>query len=299
MWHDEYMDPGHSIYIGTYNTWTTWHLFPKTRPFIAPAEPKLKIEDADALKNNVIDSSNALSSQMFFKDREGTWEFKFIETYPNAWKDVYYDIYNKLNGSRYDYIALEDDLAYYYSGRITVESWENDGQDTTIKLHYVVNPVPTPSTYSVTIKNKDTGEKEIIDDVRSIDHNPDGSITFHKTDGSTDTRSGDYEIDTITYYKGTLQRPDWLWNDLFDNRIYYGRFHVDGSKWRTLLKPVDGELYASATCSAPMTVKGDTFGEVILAAGENKNRIPLERGKDTLVQFIGTGDVVLDYLIED
>lgn len=133
------IDPGHSISFGSYNTWDTWHLFPTTRPLVAPPKPNTKLEKVKGF-NGYLDYTKVLSNTMTFKDREGSWEFRVIEIYQNSWKDVFNDIVSKIDGKYFDSIVLEDDPAYKYRGRVTINSWRNNQQETTIQINYRLNP---------------------------------------------------------------------------------------------------------------------------------------------------------------
>ena len=77
---------------------------------------------------------------MTFEDREGSWEFRVIETSVNSWKDVFNDIVSKLDGVYFDSIVLQDEPTYKYRGRVTINSWKNNQQQTIIQINYRLNP---------------------------------------------------------------------------------------------------------------------------------------------------------------
>lgn len=89
---------------------------------------------------------------------------------------------------------------------------------------------------------------------------------------------------------------DWLWDDLFDNIIYYGTFDVNGDKPRRLLNPTSNLLSVTATCSSAMTV---VFNDqtITLPAGSSSGLILLQPGVNDMV-FSGSGRVIIDYRIE-
>ena len=106
----------------------------------------------------------------------------------------------------------------------------------------------------------------------------------------------DYNLDPYKYMLDSTKELDWLWNDLFDNVIYYGRFDVDGTKDRNLINPSRLEMIPTFICSSPMTVE---FGEssYALIIGENKNdNIALQPGNNFMT-FKGTGRVAVDYAL--
>ena len=131
--------PVHSISLGAYNTWSNWHLFPTTRPLVAPPKPVTKLEKVKGF-NGYLDYTKVLISSMTFEDREGSWEFRVIETSANSWKDVFNDIVSKLDGVYFDSIVLQDEPTYKYRGRVTINSWKNNQQQTTIQINYRLNP---------------------------------------------------------------------------------------------------------------------------------------------------------------
>ena len=131
--------PVHSISLGAYNTWSNWHLFPTTRPSVAPPKPVTKLEKVKGF-NGYLDYTKVLSSSMTFEDREGSWEFRVIETSTNSWATVFNDIVSKLDGKYFDSIVLQDEPTYKYRGRVTINSWNNNQQQTTIQINYRLNP---------------------------------------------------------------------------------------------------------------------------------------------------------------
>jgi hypothetical protein len=131
--------PVHSISLGAYNTWSNWHLFPTTRPLVAPPKPVTKLEKVKGF-NGYLDYTKVLSSSMTFEDREGSWEFRVIETSANSWKTVFNDIVSKLDGKYFDSIVLQDEPTYKYRGRVTINSWKNNQQQTIIQINYRLNP---------------------------------------------------------------------------------------------------------------------------------------------------------------
>lgn len=264
-------NPGHSITFGTFNTWKRWGLFPSSRPFVAPPEPKLKMEEVEGM-TGVLDYSDVLTSDRFYKDRTGSWEFIAIPneymqvganiylTYYNdrqkvivsnieskgmyeySWRELYTDLYTNLHGKYFTNIQLEDEPGWVYEGRVWISSWENSQQQTNITISYELKPFKSTNIHD---------------------------------------ESGGYH--------------DWLWNELFDNTIFYGRFHVNESKWRTLINPGINTIMQTVTVENDMTVFNETTGEsTSLVSGVNTRRLPLAPG-DNIVRFEGNGDVTMEY----
>lgn len=140
--------PVHSISLGAYNTWNIWHLFPVVRPLVAPPIPVMKLETVKGY-DGYLDYTKVLSNLITFKDREGTWEFRVIETSNNSWKNVYNDIVDKIDGKYFDSIILQDDPTHKYKGRLSVNGWKNNQQQTTITIGYRLYPFKTLASDSV------------------------------------------------------------------------------------------------------------------------------------------------------
>lgn len=104
----------------------------------------------------------------------------------------------------------------------------------------------------------------------------------------------DYSLDPYKYAIHSTKEMDWLWNDLFDNVIYYGRFDVEGSMERNLINPSKEDLTPTFLCSSEMTLQaGDR--KHLLFAGENKNGAITLKPGDNRMTFIGNGRVLVDY----
>lgn len=141
-------NPVHSISFGSYNTWNTWKLFPTSRPLVAPPKPVTKLETVKGY-DGYLDYTKVLSNYMTFQDREGSWDFRVIETTKNSWKNIYNDIVSKIDGVYFDSIVLQDDPTYKYRGRLFVDSWKNNQQETTITIKYRLYPYKTLVTSAV------------------------------------------------------------------------------------------------------------------------------------------------------
>lgn len=105
----------------------------------------------------------------------------------------------------------------------------------------------------------------------------------------------DYVLDPYKLPITTTSTYDWLWNELFDNTIYFGRFDVVGSKHRNLINDTGKEIHITLMCTSPMTVE---FGDktISLSSGFNMDAITLSEG-DNFMKFNGNGRVVVDYSI--
>lgn len=104
----------------------------------------------------------------------------------------------------------------------------------------------------------------------------------------------DYNVEPYKHGVRTTGGHDWLWNELFDNVIYYGSFNVDGSKVRNLINPSGLKMQPVFTCSSAMFVD---FGDTVYTLPRGKTEmsgIILESG-DNIMTFRGSGTVLVDY----
>lgn len=127
----------HSITFGTKNTWDDWHLIPKSRPVINPPTVKTNYVEIPG-GDGVLDLSTALSGRPTFANRTGTLDF-YVDNDFKSWHALYSEIMKYLHGVRMRLI-LEDDPAYYYEGRFSVNEWRSDKHCSSISIDYNVSP---------------------------------------------------------------------------------------------------------------------------------------------------------------
>lgn len=119
------------------NTWDDWHLIPESRPLFLPPEPKTDYFDIPGVDGHG-DFTEALTGEVLFKARTGSAEFLVMNGYWN-WNVAYSTIMNFLHGRRFR-VFLEDDLYYYYEGRISVDKWRSEKGNSRIVFEYDLNP---------------------------------------------------------------------------------------------------------------------------------------------------------------
>lgn len=108
----------------------------------------------------------------------------------------------------------------------------------------------------------------------------------------------DYDLEPYKYAVSSTSYYDWLWDDLFDNVIYYGSFDVEGTKARNLINPSGRSLVPTFTCSSAMTVdfNGSTYS---LSAGTHSGSTGIVlRSGNNYMTFHGNGRVLVDYSLE-
>lgn len=89
---------------------------------------------------------------------------------------------------------------------------------------------------------------------------------------------------------------DWLWNDLFNNTIYYGTFRVTGTKARNLINPSGTTIMPKFTCSAPMSVSFNGASFSLPLGTTSTPGFNLAPG-DNNMTFSGNGTVLVDYVL--
>ena len=128
----------HSIYFGTKNCYSDYHLIPSSRPVINPPEKKSNYIDIPG-GNGSLDLSEALTGYPLFNNREGELEF-YVEN-GHSWTDIYSKLLNEVHGKYMD-IILEDSQEWVYKGRLFVDEWESptDGTWSVVTMKYIIEP---------------------------------------------------------------------------------------------------------------------------------------------------------------
>ncbi len=126
----------HSIIISGRNTFEEWGMVPTSRPVIDPPKVKTTYVDLPAT-NGVLDYSDLLTGVVPYGRREGSWEFALKPG--QTWATVYSSIMNYLHGTKHT-VILEDDPAFLYTGRLTVNKWKSDPGYSRITIDYSLEP---------------------------------------------------------------------------------------------------------------------------------------------------------------
>ena len=126
----------HSIIISGKNTFTEWGLIPTSRPVVNPPEVKTTYVDLPS-SDGGLDYTNLLLGRPPFGYREGSWEFALKGR--QNWQEVFGSIMNYLHGAEHT-IVLEDDPSFYYTGRLSVNSWKSDKGYSRIVIDYCLDP---------------------------------------------------------------------------------------------------------------------------------------------------------------
>lgn len=132
----------HSITFGGMNTWTTWHMAPKSRPFVVAPQVKTEYVDVPGADGS-LDYTEVLTGKPRYANRTGQWDFIIDNGYLD-WHVVYSDILMKLHGKYFEKIILEDDPNYYWSGRLTVMGSFGNRDYSSVTIQYNLYPYKTP-----------------------------------------------------------------------------------------------------------------------------------------------------------
>ena len=142
----------HSIIIGDKNTWADWYLIPSSRPVFNPPSPKTKFVDIPGSDWH-LDMSTVLTGDIAYEARTGSLEFivdnGFLSHYrAEKWHLLYSEILDYIHGQLMK-ATLEDDPAYYYEGRFSVNEWASEPKNSKITIDYTVNPYKLEVTSSL------------------------------------------------------------------------------------------------------------------------------------------------------
>lgn len=120
----------------TKDTWTDWRIVPTSRPVVNPPEAAIDMVMIPGA-SEALDLSDAVSGYPTYGIRSGQWEFRVINK--TLWAEVYSMIMNFLQGKSVQ-VILNDDPAYYYTGRCQVNQWQSDQNFSNIVIDYQLNP---------------------------------------------------------------------------------------------------------------------------------------------------------------
>lgn len=123
--------------IITKNTWDDWHLIPASRPLVNPPSVKTSYVDIPG-GDGALDLTESLSGRAMYGNRSGSWDF-YVDNDHQDWTVLYSQIMAFLHGQTMK-IVFEDDLAYYYEGRFSVNEWRSEKSYSRIIINYALEP---------------------------------------------------------------------------------------------------------------------------------------------------------------
>lgn len=121
-----------------YGTWETWHMAPKSRPYVEAPKVKDAYVDVPAADGS-LDYTDILTGKPRYSNRTGSWEF-IIDNGYSEWYEVYSDILMKLHGQKFDRIILNDDPEFYWRGRLSVTGDFSPRDYNMITISYNLEP---------------------------------------------------------------------------------------------------------------------------------------------------------------
>lgn len=125
------------VTFGTKHSYRDWGLLLKSRPVISPPSPKTVYVDIPG-SDGIIDLTESLTGDVKFDNRTITCEFVVLDA-RNRWSNIYSEIMDYLHGQRMK-VRLDEDMAYYYEGRLQVNEWKSDKVTSTITIEGDVEP---------------------------------------------------------------------------------------------------------------------------------------------------------------
>lgn len=134
----------HSITINGLNTWKSWHMAPKSRPFVSAPQVKTEYVDVPGADGS-LDYTEVLTGRPRYANRTGQWDFIVDngEDYVQ-WYELYSDVLKKLHGKYFDKIVLEDDPDYKWKGRLSVTGQFGNKDFSVISIQYNLDPYKRP-----------------------------------------------------------------------------------------------------------------------------------------------------------
>lgn len=122
------------------NTWENWHLAPKERPSVAPPEVKTEYVEIPGA-NGSLDYTEVLAGEVRYGNRTGSWNF-IVENGYQQWYSLYDEIRTTLHGKKFNCV-LREQPNYVYTGRLEVEQWKSEKNNSTIAINYNFAPFKT------------------------------------------------------------------------------------------------------------------------------------------------------------
>ena len=109
------------VTIGEKHSYKDWGIILSSKVISTP-EPQINKVDIP-MRDGSIDLTEALTGDIKFKDRKITLNFTVTDR--STWSAKVSEIQNYLHGKRLK-IVFDEDLAFYYLGRVSVNKWETD-----------------------------------------------------------------------------------------------------------------------------------------------------------------------------
>lgn len=125
------------VTFGIFHSFRAWGLMLKSRPQISRPEPKYKLVEVPG-SSLLLDLTEALTGQVHYGPREIKCEFDTGES-RERWEKIHTDITNAIHGKRLK-IVLDEDMDYYYIGRVTVGDMNPESATFSLTITATVEP---------------------------------------------------------------------------------------------------------------------------------------------------------------
>ena len=124
------------VLIGEKHSYNDWGLI-LTSKVISPPAPQLNLVSIP-LRDGSLDLTETLTGDVKYNDRAITMNFAMVDP-RKRWNNKISEIQNYLHGQRLKLI-FDDDKAFYYIGRVSVNEWTSDKSVGNIVLECVAEP---------------------------------------------------------------------------------------------------------------------------------------------------------------
>lgn len=124
------------VLIGEKHTYNDWGLI-LTSKAISPPAPQLHMVSVP-MRDGSIDLTETLTEDVKYSDRTITLNFAVVDP-RNTWTSKISEIANYLHGKRFR-IVCDDDVAFYYVGRVEINNWASDSRIGNLVIECTVEP---------------------------------------------------------------------------------------------------------------------------------------------------------------
>lgn len=119
------------------DTYESWHIVPKSRPTIVNPTVRTSYIDIPGASGSQ-DASEWLTGYPTYNDRSGSISFYVLNDY-GLWTERRNEINKLIHGKKVK-LMLEDEMDYFYKGRLEVNDWKSEQNWSTIDINYRFEP---------------------------------------------------------------------------------------------------------------------------------------------------------------
>ena len=126
----------HGVTIGGYHSYNDLGLI-LSKKVISPPSPQKELVEVP-MRDGSIDMSEVLTDNVKFNDRKITLTFSLIGR-KSTWDAKFSEIANLIHGRRMQ-IIFDDDAAFYWIGRVSINDWVTDRNLGTMVVEAIAEP---------------------------------------------------------------------------------------------------------------------------------------------------------------